>query len=231
MLIGVAMVATGAAAGGKGPKSLYAALTSANNGQDAEGLTASIGEQRARIESLENQFQARGAELAKQFQELDTRRRNLKAGDIADVQRFNAEAQAYTAQNNAHKAMAAGIESARNELTDLLDARARLRASNPSVASQDAEPDSQPPGAAAAVGPTGKRVVMYTTATCPACVAAKTYLARRGLRYEERDVERSSEALKEFRSLGGRGVPLILVDKERMVGFDPRQFERMIRGL
>ena len=71
---------------------------------------------------------------------------------------------------------------------------------------------------------------MYTTARCPACVAAKAYLSRRGVRYEERDVNRSSEARQEFQSLGGRGVPLIVVGTERMEGFNAQRFEQMIGG-
>jgi glutaredoxin len=234
MLIGAAFVGIGAVTNEKGlsAKSLFAALTSLSGDKNVESLTASIEELRTRIESLEGQIQVGGAELAKQFQMLDNKRKELNAKDAADVQRFNAETEAYTAQNNAQKAIGAELESARNKLSGLLDERARLRALNPPVPAEYAEPASTPATetAAATAGANAKRVVMYTTARCPACVAAKSYLSRRGVPYEERDVERSSEAMKEFRNLGGRGVPLIVVGNERMTGFNPQRFERMIGG-
>jgi glutaredoxin len=232
MVVGIGLICGGAVMGGKGPKSLYAALMSSSDAKDIEKLTASIEEQRARIESLEGKFEIRGAELAKQFQMLDKRRKELKANDAAEVQRYNVEAEAYTAQNKGHKAIGVELESARNELSGLLDERSRLRASNPTPPAQETasvhNPASDPRTATAPAS--AKRVVMYTTASCPACVAAKTYLARRGVRYEERDVERSADAMKEFQSLGGRGVPLILVGNDRMVGFNPQRFEQMIGG-
>jgi glutaredoxin len=232
MVIGIALMGAGIVMGDKGPKSLYAALASSSDAEEIEKLNASIEEQRTRIESLEGRFQTKGAELANQFQQLDKRKKELKANDVAEVQRFNLEAESYTAQNNAHKSIGAELESARKELTNLLDERARVRASNPAAATQDvASAGNSAGGAMAATAPAdGKRVVMYTTARCPACVAAKNYLARKGVRYEERDVERSADAMKEFQSLGGRGVPLILVGNERMVGFSPQRFEQMIGG-
>jgi glutaredoxin len=230
MLIGVALIGFGVFVEGKGPKSFYAALTSSSDGKDIERLTTSIEEQRTRIESLEGKFQIKGAELAKQFQQLDNRRKDLKANDEPEVQRFNVEADAYTAQNNAHKAIGAELESARKELTGLLDERARLRASNPAVSGQNAASARNSAADTMTSPANGKRVVMYTTASCPACRAAKTFLARKGVSYEERDVQRSSDARKEFESLGGRGVPLILVGNERMEGFNPQRFEQMIGG-
>jgi len=233
VLIGVALIGIGAVIDEKGlsAKSLFAALTSSDGDKDVESLNASIDGVRARIETLEDQLQARGAELAKQFQTLDQQRKELKVTDPAEVQRFNAEAEAYTAQNNAQKAIGVELESARAKLSGLLDERARLRAANPPVPAQYASASTPATDTApATTGANGKQVVMYTTASCPACVAAKRYLIQRGVRYEERDVERSSDARKEFQSLGGRGVPLIVVGNERMEGFNSQQFERMIGG-
>jgi glutaredoxin len=155
----------------------------------------------------------------------------LKVTDPAEVQRFNVEAEAYTAQNNAQKAIGVELESARLKLSGLLDERARLRAANPPVPAQYASASTPATDTApATTGANGKQVVMYTTARCPACVAAKRYLGQRGVQYEERDVERSADARKEFQSFGARGVPLIVVGNERMEGFNAQRFERMIGG-
>ena len=101
--------------------------TEKSNREDIERLSISIEEKRTRIESLEEKFQVKGADLAKQFQQLDKRRKELKANDAAEVQRFNVEAEAYSSENKAHQAIGAELESARKELTGLLDERARIR--------------------------------------------------------------------------------------------------------
>jgi glutaredoxin len=231
ILIGFALIGIGGATSGKGlsVKSFFAAFTSSSNDQDVKALNASIERVRARIESLEGQLHGREGDLAKQFQMLDKRRKELNEKNAGAVQQFNADAEAYTAQNKAKKALGAELESARQELSRLLDDRARIRAANPPDPAQYATANSPATETGASTAKlNGKQIVMYTTARCPACVAAKTYLGRKGIRYEERDVERSSEALKEFRSLGGRGVPLIVVGNERMEGFYPQRLERMI---
>jgi glutaredoxin len=76
------------------------------------------------------------------------------------------------------------------------------------------------PVAAAAVP-----VVMYATSWCPYCAKARAYFGRNGIAYTEHDIEKSPAARAEFKRLGGRGVPLILVGRERVNGFDELAFE------
>ena len=190
--------------------------------------TAQIQEKRAAIERLEAQFAQDGASLAKRFDALTAHRKSLKNDDAAAIAQFNAEAATYQAQNESRKLAKQEIDATRQDLETLLDERARTAASRPIVPQPDTVPDvvARPP----AVKPAGaaKRVVMYTTATCPACVAAKSYMARKGIPYEEHDVNRSPEARAEFQRLGGRGVPLIIVGSERMEGFSPQRLEQML---
>jgi glutaredoxin len=68
-------------------------------------------------------------------------------------------------------------------------------------------------------------VVMYATAWCPYCAKARAYFKRTNTAYVEHDIERSAEARAEFKSLGGRGVPLILVGGEKLRGFNELAFE------
>jgi glutaredoxin len=63
-------------------------------------------------------------------------------------------------------------------------------------------------------------VKIYTTANCSYCRQARAYLVSRKIRFNERDVEVNPSALEEFRRLGGRGVPVILIGEDRMDGFD-----------
>lgn len=55
------------------------------------------------------------------------------------------------------------------------------------------------------------QVVMYSTPTCGYCGRAKDYLKRKYIPYTEKDVSKPGKAQQQFASLGGRGVPLLLV--------------------
>jgi glutaredoxin len=71
-------------------------------------------------------------------------------------------------------------------------------------------------------------VVMYATSWCPYCAQARAYFARAGIAYVEHDVEKSASANAEFKRLGGRGVPLIVVGREKLNGFSEQGFEHLL---
>jgi glutaredoxin len=71
-------------------------------------------------------------------------------------------------------------------------------------------------------------VVMYATSWCPYCAQAREYFGRSGIAYTEHDIERSASAKAEFKRLGGRGVPLILVGREKLSGFSELAFESLL---
>ena len=76
------------------------------------------------------------------------------------------------------------------------------------------------PGAVAATHPKATpQVVMYSTKTCPYCVKARDWFSSRGIRWDERDIESSDVAHKEWESLGGVGTPLILINGKPYNGF------------
>jgi glutaredoxin len=81
------------------------------------------------------------------------------------------------------------------------------------------------PGAAAA-----GQVTMYSTSWCGHCKNARNYFAANRVAYREIDVEKSAEAARDFKALGGRGVPLILVGGKAMRGFDAESFEALMRA-
>jgi glutaredoxin len=74
---------------------------------------------------------------------------------------------------------------------------------------------------------TAQPVVMYATSWCPYCAKARDYFAKKGISYVEYDIERSAATNAEFKRLGGRGVPLILVGGEKMSGFSEEGFEAL----
>jgi len=91
--------------------------------------------------------------------------------------------------------------------------------SSPQVSPPQAMPPSQAQPAA------GVPVVMYATAWCPYCAKARAYFKRTNTTYVEHDIEKSANAHAEFKRLGGRGVPLILVGNEKLRGFNELAFE------
>lgn len=73
------------------------------------------------------------------------------------------------------------------------------------------------------------KVVMYSTVWCGVCKKAKRYFQKNNIPFKEYDVERSRKGKSDFRRLGGRGVPVILVGSKRMNGFSVAGFNRIYR--
>ena len=73
------------------------------------------------------------------------------------------------------------------------------------------------------------RIVLYSASGCRHCRHLKQWLRSRGVPFREEDVTRNARAFKEFQRLGGRGVPLLLVGKRTIAGFDPARLERQLR--
>lgn len=64
-----------------------------------------------------------------------------------------------------------------------------------------------------------KKVVMYSASWCGYCRKARNYFNAQDIAFTELDIERNAQAKKEYDSMGGRGVPVILVGEKRMNGF------------
>ena len=66
------------------------------------------------------------------------------------------------------------------------------------------------------------RVLLYTTAFCPYCVAAKNFLRQRGFDYEEIRVDLDAARRDEMlaRSSGRRTVPQIFIGDTHVGGYD-----------
>jgi glutaredoxin len=72
-----------------------------------------------------------------------------------------------------------------------------------------------------------KKVVMYSTSWCGYCKKARRYFKANNIPYREFDIEDSPKAKKRFKSLGGNGVPLILVGKNKISGFNEKSFQQV----
>jgi len=73
-----------------------------------------------------------------------------------------------------------------------------------------------------------KKVTVYSTQNCPYCRIAKAFLEKHGVPYESIDVGADIEAAKKMTDLSGqRGVPVIMVDDEVIVGFDSERLNEL----
>jgi glutaredoxin 3 len=74
-------------------------------------------------------------------------------------------------------------------------------------------------------------VVVYTTPTCGYCHQATQYLAQRGIPYREVDVAADSQAAAEMVNLSGqRGVPVLLIDGQVVVGFNRPRIDQLLEA-
>ncbi len=70
-------------------------------------------------------------------------------------------------------------------------------------------------------------VVMYSAVWCGVCKRARQFFYANKIPFSEYDVETSAKGKKDFASLKGRGVPIIVMGKKRMNGFDTVRFKQL----
>ncbi len=69
----------------------------------------------------------------------------------------------------------------------------------------------------------GNQVVMYATEWCGYCQKTREFFADNNIPYVEHDIEKSNRAHREYRRLGGRGVPVVTVNGSVIHGYAPEQ--------
>ena len=74
-----------------------------------------------------------------------------------------------------------------------------------------------------------KKVVVYSTPTCPYCKRAKDYLSRKGIPYVDYNVAQDRDKAKEMIQKSGQmGVPVITIDDEVVVGFNQTLLDKLL---
>ena len=74
-----------------------------------------------------------------------------------------------------------------------------------------------------------KKVIIYSTPTCPYCKRAKDYLSRKGIAYTDVNVAQDREKAKEMIQKSGQmGVPVITIDNEVVVGFNQTLLDKLL---
>lgn len=72
-------------------------------------------------------------------------------------------------------------------------------------------------------------IKVYSTPTCPWCTVAKKYLTSKNISFEDLDVSRNREAAMEMvQKSGQRGVPVIEINGNIIVGFDQVTIDRLL---
>lgn len=71
-----------------------------------------------------------------------------------------------------------------------------------------------------------KKVIIYTSMTCPYCDMAKKYFKENEIEFEEKSTT-VPENRKKLMEIGVRTVPTIFVDDEYMVGFEEEEFKAL----
>ncbi|HKJ92717.1 MAG TPA: thioredoxin family protein [Longimicrobiales bacterium] len=78
-------------------------------------------------------------------------------------------------------------------------------------------------------GARSRRVVVYTTPSCPWCTKVKEYLRRNRVAFREVDVSSDFKAAERMTArTGQRGVPQTDVDGQWVVGFDQKRLDRLL---
>ena len=74
-------------------------------------------------------------------------------------------------------------------------------------------------------------VIMLGTWWCPYCYQARRYLTDNNISYCEYDIERSAEGERLFNEVNGQVIPVLLIDKYTMNGFDEARLENLLRKI
>jgi len=75
-----------------------------------------------------------------------------------------------------------------------------------------------------------KKVIMYSATWCGVCTTAKNYFNKNKIPFKEFDIDKSRKGKSDFKKLKARGVPVILVGKKRLNGFNIPKFESIYRS-
>lgn len=75
------------------------------------------------------------------------------------------------------------------------------------------------------------KVIIYSAAWCAYCHAAKEYLDKLGVKYEDHDVDHEPTAAKEAETKSGqRAIPVIDIGGDIIIGFDKPKIDAALKS-
>lgn len=76
-----------------------------------------------------------------------------------------------------------------------------------------------------------ENVKIYTTDTCPYCHMAKDYFNKRKIKFKEINLSKDDKKVGEMVKISGQnGVPVIVIGKMVIIGFDKSAIDKAIAG-
>ena len=73
------------------------------------------------------------------------------------------------------------------------------------------------------------KVIVFTQQDCPPCGWIKTFLAQRGVEFEERSIDSGSAVVRELTQMyGSQSTPTVVIGDQVLIGYDS---ERLIQAL
>lgn len=76
----------------------------------------------------------------------------------------------------------------------------------------------------------GGGVVLYATQWCKYCEKTRKLFAQYDIQYVEYDIERSAEGHRQYKKLGGRGVPVVNANGTIIHGYSPELILNAVRS-
>ncbi len=74
-----------------------------------------------------------------------------------------------------------------------------------------------------------KKVVIYSTSTCHFCHMAKEFFTENNVAFEDVNLSENPARINEMvEKSGQRGVPVIFVDNEMVIGFDEDRLKELL---
>ncbi|MBW3012889.1 glutaredoxin family protein [Candidatus Woesearchaeota archaeon] len=74
-----------------------------------------------------------------------------------------------------------------------------------------------------------KKVIVYSTPTCPFCHHAKDFLKQHKIEFEDIDVSADQDKAREMVEKSGQmGVPVIDIDGQIIIGFDKEKIKKAL---
>ena len=74
-----------------------------------------------------------------------------------------------------------------------------------------------------------KKIILYTTPSCPFCAKTKEFLRENRIAYEDFNVMEDEQARDEMMKKSGKmTVPVIDIEGEIIVGFEPEQIKKAL---
>lgn len=74
-----------------------------------------------------------------------------------------------------------------------------------------------------------KKVIVYSTPTCPYCIRAKQFLNENNIPFENFDVSGDQQKAEEIIQKSGQmGVPVLDIEGEIIVGFDKERIKQAL---